>query len=45
MAEAGIATRMIATTEIRISTTVEAGDIEQAARVVHAAFHLDSNEG
>ena len=45
LAEAGIATGMIATSEIRISTTVEAGDIEQAARVVHAAFHLDSNEG
>lgn len=41
LAEAGIATGMIATSEIRISTTVDAGDIEQAARVVHAAFHLD----
>ena len=40
LADAGIATGMIATSEIRISTTVEASDIEQAARVVHAAFHL-----
>ena len=41
LADAGIATGMIATSEIRISTTVEACDIEQAARVVHSAFHLD----
>lgn len=41
LADAGIQTGMIATSEIRISTTVEAGDIEQAARVVHTAFHLD----
>ncbi len=41
LADADIATGMIATSEIRISTTVEAADIEQAARVVHAAFHLD----
>lgn len=41
LAEAGISTGMIATSEIRISTTVEAADIEQAARVVHAAFNLD----
>ena len=41
LAEANIATGMIATSEIRISTTVEAGDIERAARVVHAAFHLE----
>lgn len=43
LAEAGIATGMIATSEIRISTTVEAGDIEKAARVVHAAFHLEKS--
>ncbi len=41
LADAGIQTGMIATSEIRISTTVDACDIEQAARVVHAAFHLD----
>ena len=40
----GIATGMIATSEIRISTTVEASDIEKAARVVHAAFHLAQGE-
>ncbi|MDO5450226.1 MAG: aspartate kinase [Akkermansia sp.] len=41
LADAGIATGMIATSEIRITTTVEAADIEQAARVVHEAFNLD----
>ncbi len=41
LAEAGIQTGMIATSEIRITTTVDAADIEQAARVVHSAFHLD----
>ncbi len=40
LADAGIATGMIATSEIRITTTVDAADIEQAARVVHAAFNL-----
>ena len=44
LADAGIATGMIATSEIRISTTVEASDIEKAARVVHAAFHLAQGE-
>ena len=41
LADANIPTGMIATSEIRISTTVDAGDIERAARVVHAAFHLE----
>ena len=41
LADAGIPTGMIATSEIRISTTVEASDIEKAARVVHEAFHLE----
>ncbi len=41
LADAGIEIGLIATSEIRISTTVEAADIEQAARVLHAAFHLD----
>ncbi len=44
LADAGIATGMIATSEIRITTTVEAADIEQAARVVHAAFNLDRTD-
>ncbi len=41
LADAGIEIGLIATSEIRISTTVEAADIEQAARVLHAAFRLD----
>ncbi len=41
LADAGIQTGMIATSEIRITTTVDAGDIEMAARVVHAAFNLN----
>lgn len=41
LADAEIPTGMISTSEIRISTTVDAGDIERAARAVHAAFHLD----
>lgn len=41
LADAGISTGMIATSEIRITTTVEAADIERAANVVHAAFHLN----
>ncbi len=41
LADAGIGIGLIATSEIRISTTVEAADIEQAARVLHAAFQLD----
>lgn len=41
LADANIQTGMIATSEIRITTTVEAADIEMAARVVHAAFNLD----
>ncbi len=41
LADAGIVTGMIATSEIRISTTVEAADVERAARAVHTAFHLE----
>ncbi len=41
LADAGIQTGMIATSEIRITTTVDAADIEMAAHVVHAAFNLD----
>jgi len=41
LADAGIPIGMIATSEIRISTTVKERDIERASRVVHAAFHLD----
>ncbi len=41
LADAGIQTGMIATSEIRITTTVDAADIEEAARRVHASFDLD----
>lgn len=41
LADADIATGMISTSEIRISTTVEGADVEKAARVVHEAFHLE----
>lgn len=41
LADAGIPIGMIATSEIRISTTVKERDIERASQVVHAAFHLD----
>ena len=41
LADAGIETGMISTSEIRISTTVEGADVEKAARVVHEAFHLE----
>lgn len=40
LANEGIQTGMIATSEIRISTTVDNADIERAARAVHAAFNL-----
>lgn len=42
LADAGITPGMIATSEIRITTTVEAADIERAACVVHEAFHLNT---
>ncbi len=42
LADAGITPGMIATSEIRITTTVEAADIERAACVVHDAFHLNT---
>lgn len=43
LADADIPTGMISTSEIRISTTVDAADIERAAQAVHAAFHLDES--
>ncbi len=43
LADNKIATGMIATSEIRITTTVDAGDIELAARAVHAAFCLEGD--
>jgi len=41
LGEAGINIGMISTSEIKISVTVEEGEIEKAARVVHTAFDLD----
>ena len=42
LADAGINMLMISTSEIKISITVEETRIEDAARVVHAVFGLDS---
>jgi len=41
LGEAGINIGMISTSEIKISVTVDEGEIEEAARVVHTAFNLD----
>jgi aspartate kinase len=38
---AGINIGMITTSEIKIAVTVDETDIEDAARIVHAAFDLD----
>ena len=42
--EAGINIEMISTSEIRISVVTRADMINQALRVVHAAFGLDSDD-
>ena len=42
LGEAGINIGMISTSEIKISVTVDESRIEEAARVVHTAFDLDS---
>ena len=41
LGEAGINIGMISTSEIKISVTVDEGEIDEAARVVHTAFNLD----
>ncbi len=41
LAEANIPVGMISTSEIKIAVTVDEVNIEEAARVVHKAFHLD----
>lgn len=41
LADADIQTGMIATSEIRITTTVDEANIEKAARAVHAAYSLE----
>ncbi len=40
LGEAGINIGMISTSEIKISVTVDEGEIEKAARVVHTVFNL-----
>jgi len=42
--EAGINIEMISTSEIRISVVTRADTIDEAVRVVHTAFDLDSDE-
>lgn len=42
LSEAGIAVGMISTSEIKIAVTVDECQIEEAARVVHSAYHLDA---
>jgi aspartate kinase len=42
--DAGINIEMISTSEIRISVVTRADSVNQAARVVHAAFGLDSDD-
>ncbi len=44
LGEANINIGMISTSEIKISVTVEEGQIEEAARVVHTAFGLDTSD-
>ena len=44
LAEAGINIDLISTSEIRISTVLDARDVPEAVRVVHKAFDLDAEE-
>src|SRR5262249_5365023 len=41
LARAGINIELIATSEIKISCVVRAGDVEKAVRVLHAEFKMD----
>jgi len=43
LGKAGVNIQMITTSEIKISITVDQDKIEEAARVVHSAFQLDSS--
>ena len=45
LGDAGINIGMISTSEIKIAVTVDETRIEDAARAVHAAFHLDQAPG
>lgn len=42
LADAHIPVGMISTSEIKITVTVEEQDVERAANIVHAAFHLNT---
>ena len=44
LSDAGINIEMISTSEIRISVVTRADTINDAVRVVHAAFGLDADE-
>ena len=43
LSQAGINIEMISTSEIKTTVTVDEGSIDEAARVVHKAFDLDSD--
>lgn len=44
LSDAGIKIGMISTSEIKIAATVDESNIEEAARAVHAAFHLNEEQ-
>lgn len=44
LADAGINIEMISTSEIRISVVVSADKVDEAVRVIHSAFGLDSQD-
>ncbi len=44
LADAGINLQMISTSEIRLSVVVEADQVDEAVRVMHSAFGLDSQD-
>ncbi len=44
LAEAGINVEMISTSEIRLSVIVRADELDNAVRVLHTAFELDSDQ-
>ncbi|CAB4868556.1 unannotated protein [freshwater metagenome] len=45
LADAGVNVELISTSEIRISVVVRESDLDNAVRVVHAAFGLDAESG
>lgn len=44
LADAGINIEMISTSEIRISVVLDADRVDEAVRVIHSAFGLDSQD-